>query len=42
MEDEEAGVEKASQLLPFLAGFPAILEDYARVPLNTHIFRLVL
>ena len=27
MEEEEAGVEKASQLLPFLAGFLAILED---------------
>ena len=31
MEDEEVGVEKASQLLPFLAGFPAIFEDYAGV-----------
>ena len=31
MEEEEAWVEKASQLLPFLAGFPAILEDYAGV-----------
>ena len=31
MEEEEAGVEKASQPLPFLAGFPAILEDCARV-----------
>ena len=31
MEEEEAGVEKASQLLPFLTGFPAILEDYAGV-----------
>ena len=30
-EEEEAGVEKASQLPPFLADFPAILEDYARV-----------
>ena len=29
MEEEEAGVEKASQLLPFLADFPAILEGYA-------------
>ena len=42
MEEEEAGVEKASQLLPFLVGFPAILEDCAGVSLNTHIFRLVL
>ena len=31
MEEEEAWVEKASQLLPFLASSPAILEDYARV-----------
>ena len=31
MEEEEAWVEKASQLLPFLAGFPAILEDCARI-----------
>ena len=31
MEEEEAWVEKASQLLPFLADFPAILEDYAGV-----------
>ena len=31
MEEEEAWVEKASQLLPFLAGFPAILEDYTGV-----------
>ena len=31
MEEEEAWVEKASQLLPFLAGFPAILGDYAGV-----------
>ena len=31
MEEEEAWVEKASQLLPFLAGFPAIFEDYAGV-----------
>ena len=31
MEEEKAGDEKASQLLPFLAGFPAILEDYAGV-----------
>ena len=31
MEEEEAWVGKASQLLPFLAGFPAILEDYAGV-----------
>ena len=30
MEEEEAGVEKASQLLPFLADFSAILEGYAR------------
>ena len=31
MEEEEAWVEKASQLLPFLAGFLAILKDYAGV-----------
>ena len=31
MKEEEAWVGKASQLLPFLAGFPAILEDYAGV-----------
>ena len=31
MEEEEAWVRKASQLLPFLASFPAILEDYAGV-----------
>ena len=31
MEEEEAWVEKASQLLPFLAGSPAILEDYVGV-----------
>ena len=31
MEEEEAWVGKASQLLPFLAGFLAILEDYAGV-----------
>ena len=31
MEEEEAGVEKASQLLPFLANFPSILEGYAGV-----------
>ena len=31
MKEEEAWVEKASQLLPFLAGFPAIFEDYAEV-----------
>ena len=31
MEEEEVGVEKAFQLLPFLADFPAILEGYARV-----------
>ena len=30
-EEEEAWVEKASQLLPFLAGSPAILEDYVGV-----------
>ena len=29
MEEEEAGVEKAFQLLPFLANFLAILEGYA-------------
>ena len=31
MEEEEVGVEKASQFLPFLADFPAILEGYAGV-----------
>ena len=31
MEEEEAWVEKASKLLPVLAGFPTILEDYAGV-----------
>ena len=31
MEEEEAWVEQASQLLPSLAGFPATLEDYAGV-----------
>ena len=31
MVEEEAGVEKASQFLPFLADFPVILEGYARV-----------
>ena len=31
MEEEEAGDEKASQLLPFLADFPAILEGYTGV-----------
>ena len=31
MEEEEVWVEKASQLLPFLADFPAILEGYAGV-----------
>ena len=31
MEGEEAWVEKASQLLPFLAGSLVILEDYAGV-----------
>ena len=31
MEEEEAWVEKASQLLPFQTGSPAILEDYAGV-----------
>ena len=30
-EEEEAGVEKASQLLPFLVNFPSILEGYAGV-----------
>ena len=28
MEKEESGVKKASQLLPFLADFPAILKGY--------------
>ena len=31
MGEEEVWVEQASQLLPFLADFPAILEGYARV-----------
>ena len=31
MEEEEAWVEKASQLLPSLAGFLATLEDYVGV-----------
>ena len=31
MVEEEAWVEKASQLLPSLAGFPATLEDYTGV-----------
>ena len=31
MEEEEAKVEKASQLFPFLADFPTILEGYAGV-----------
>ena len=31
MEEEEAWVKKASQLLPFLAGSPTILKDYAGV-----------
>ena len=31
VKEEEAWVGKASQLLPFLAGFPAILKDYAGV-----------
>ena len=31
MVKEEAGVKKASQLLPFLANFPTILEGYAGV-----------
>ena len=31
VEEEEAWVEKVSQLLPFLAGSLAILEDYAGV-----------
>ena len=30
-EEEEARVEKASQLPPFLADFPAILEGFAGV-----------
>ena len=29
--EEEVWVEQASQLPPFLAGFPAILEDYAEI-----------
>ena len=31
MVEEEAGVEKASQLFPFLVDFPTILEGYAGV-----------
>ena len=31
MEEEEVWAEQASQLLPFQAGFPATLEDYAGV-----------
>ena len=31
MEEEEAWVEKASQLLPSLAGFLTTLEDYVGV-----------
>ena len=31
MGEEEVWVEQASQLLPFLADFPAILEGYAGV-----------
>ena len=31
MGEEEAGLEKASQFLPFLANFPAILEGYVGV-----------
>ena len=31
MGEEEVWVKQASQLLPFLADFPAILESYARV-----------
>ena len=31
MVEEEVEVKKASQLLPFLADFPAILEGYAGV-----------
>ena len=31
MGEEEVWVEKASQVLPFLADFPAILEGYAGV-----------
>ena len=31
MGEEEVWVEKASQLLPFLADFPAIRVGYARV-----------
>ena len=31
MEEEEAWVEKASQLLPSLAGFLTALEDYVGV-----------
>ena len=35
MGEEKAGVEKASQLLLFLADFPAILEGYARASLES-------
>ena len=31
MKEEEVWVKQASQLPPFLAGFPATLEDYAGV-----------
>ena len=31
MEEEEARVERASQLLPFLADFPAILKGYVGI-----------
>ena len=31
MEEEEVGVKKASQLLPFLADFPTILKGFAGV-----------
>ena len=31
MEEEEVWVEQASQLPPFMAGFPTTLEDYAGV-----------
>ena len=31
MKEEEAGIKKAFQLLPFLADFPTILEGYGGV-----------
>ena len=39
MEEEEAWVEKASQLLPSLAGFLATLEDYVGVSFEYPYFQ---